>query len=114
MFSFFKRKASAPATAMNPRQVHELLARDAIVLIDVREPAEFAAERIAGAVNIPLSRFERGIDRLPQGKEIVLHCLSGARSGRALAVCAARSVSVTTHMAGGIKAWKAAGLPTTS
>ncbi|NWG52434.1 MAG: rhodanese-like domain-containing protein [Hydrogenophilaceae bacterium] len=102
-------KEVAAETAQN---VHAALARGEITLIDVREPAEFAAERIHGALLFPLSTFDPAM--LPQDprKPIVFHCGSGKRSATALARCAAAGVSARGHMDGGLGAWKAAGLPT--
>lgn len=50
------------------------------VLIDVREPGEFAGDRLTGSVNIPLSRFEAEAVSLPRGRPVVLVCQSGRRS----------------------------------
>ncbi|MHB2169092.1 rhodanese-like domain-containing protein [Alsobacter sp. R-9] len=108
MFNLFRR---APHPTTTPAQVHERLAQQAITLVDVREPGEYRAERIAGAINIPLSRIAEDARLIPGGKPIILHCLSGARSGRALGLCARLGLPVEAHMAGGISAWKAAGLP---
>ena len=49
----------APKTRdLTPTEVKAGLAANQLLLIDVREPAEFAAERIAGALNVPLSGFD--------------------------------------------------------
>jgi rhodanese-related sulfurtransferase len=83
-----------------------------IVLVDVRELNEHNAERIKGAVSVPLSRLETA--KLPDadGKRIVMHCAGGVRSARAVTVCRKRGLTVDHHLAGGIAAWKAHGLPT--
>ena len=99
---------------VSPKLVHDRLARHEIVLIDVREPQEYAAERIHGALLFPLSTFDPGALPLPKDRPVVLHCGSGKRSAKALAVCAAAGVPVHQHMAGGLLAWKAAGLPVVS
>lgn len=97
---------------MSPRQVAEALARREIVLVDVREPMEFAAERIHGALLYPLSTFDAGVLPKDETQTIVLHCGSGKRSATAFAACAKAGVPVRAHMQGGIGAWKAAGLAT--
>ncbi|WP_309604947.1 rhodanese-like domain-containing protein [Phenylobacterium sp.] len=94
---------------------HELragLAASEILLIDVREPDEFALERIPGAVNVPLSTFSS--DALPEagGKRVVFHCAGGKRSASAVDRCGAAEPGPDAQLAGGIAAWKAAGLPT--
>lgn len=88
-----------------------LLAADKVLLVDVREPNEFAAGHIAGAVNHPLSSFDAAALQAPAGKTVVLQCAGGKRSAMALEKCAAAKASIDTHLAGGIGAWTAAGLP---
>ncbi len=95
---------------IDPGEVSAGMARGALVLVDVREPNETAVESIPGAVPMPLSRFDPAA--LPKGN-VVLTCLGGKRSAMALARCRDAGVAVTTHMRGGLTAWKAAGLPTT-
>jgi rhodanese-related sulfurtransferase len=82
-----------------------------VLLVDVREPDEFAEGHIAGAVNLPLSRFVP--DQLPDaaGRSVVLQCAGGKRSAMALDKCSAAQAAIDTHLAGGIGAWKSAGLP---
>jgi len=90
-------------------EVAALLQRKEISLIDVREPDEYAAAHIAGAVLVPLSGFDPSI--LPQDKPVVFHCGVGGRSAKAVAVSQAAGLAFDTHMKGGIQAWIAAGLP---
>ena len=99
------------AIDLSPAQVRDSLAAREIVLIDVREPGEYAAERIHGALNFPLSTFDP--EALPVGgsRAIVLQCGSGKRSAMALERCRQAGVTLAGHMAGGIGAWRAAGLP---
>jgi rhodanese-related sulfurtransferase len=96
---------------LTPRDVMEGLARGEYALIDVREHAEHAAERIEGAILNPLSRFDPGA--LPHdGRKVVLHCAVGRRSATAAAACAKAGVAIAGHLKGGLTAWKHAGLPT--
>ena len=67
---------------MKPNALKQALERNAALLIDVREPGEFAREHIAGAQSLPLSAFD--VSKLPRDRKIVLCCQSGARSTRAL------------------------------
>lgn len=97
---------------MSPEQVSDALARREIVLVDVREPMEFAAERIHGALLYPLSTFDADLLPKDEKRPIVLHCGSGKRSATALAACIQAGVPVRAHMQGGIGSWRAAGLPT--
>jgi len=103
----------APKTKdLNPQQVKAALDAHDILLIDVREPDEFAAERIAGATNVPLSTFNPAALPDAGGKTIVLQCAGGKRSAMAVDRCRKAGVAIETHLAGGLMAWKAAGLPT--
>jgi len=83
-----------------------------IVLIDVREPHEYGTERIPGALLMPLSTFDAGA--LPTGgdKRVVLHCAAGKRSAMAAEQAEDAGVAVNAHLAGGLMAWKQAGLET--
>ena len=83
------------------------------VLIDVREPFEHAAERIDGAVHIPLGELDApAIHKQHAGKRVVFHCAGGKRSAKACAKLAACADGPTYHLAGGIEAWKQAGQAT--
>jgi len=99
---------------LTPTEVSALLHRSQILLIDVREPAEFAAERIHGALNFPLSTFDPAALPAPDAQTIVFQCGSGKRSATAVDACLKAGLKTDAHLAGGIMAWKAAGLPTIS
>jgi rhodanese-related sulfurtransferase len=107
MFGFRtpKEKTVAPAEAKT------MADEGSVLLVDVREDGEWASGRIAGAVHAPLSRLRSLAAGLPTGKPIVFYCLSGARSGQAIAVCRALGLPHDTHMAGGVSAWRAHGFP---
>lgn len=94
-----------------PQQVADALAKDEIILVDVREPGEYEAERIRGALLYPLSTFDPAGLPLGQGKTVVLSCKSGGRSGQAVQACMGAGLDVTAHLASGIEGWKASGLP---
>ena len=88
------------------------LASGKAALVDVREPDEFAHERIPGAVSAPLSTFEAAPLPATDGKTLVLQCASGARSTRAAQILLARGLGEVIHLRGGIAAWKQAGYRT--
>lgn len=96
---------------LTPAAVFEALKRSEIVLIDVREPAEFANQRIHGALLHPLSTFEPKAIPADSGRRIVFQCGSGKRSRMALDQFIAATGADAAHMAGGIGAWRSAGLP---
>jgi rhodanese-related sulfurtransferase len=93
-----------------PAEVRDGLARGNVLLIDVREPHEYSAERIPGALLYPLSTFDaRGVPET--GRTLVLHCGGGGRSMRAAQQLVAAGYAQVANLDGGIRAWKAAGLP---
>ncbi|MFN6934607.1 MAG: rhodanese-like domain-containing protein [Tsuneonella sp.] len=82
------------------------------VLVDVRSPEEFAAGHIAGAINMPLERFDPSAVPHVANKQTVLYCRSGKRSFAA-AEMLDETAGSAIHLSGGILAWQAAGLSIT-
>lgn len=82
------------------------------VVIDVREPHEYAAAHIAGTTLMPLSGFDPAAVHPPAGRKLVIHCASGVRCGVAAEhLLAAGYRGRIYRLAGGIKAWYQAGNP---
>ncbi|MBO0772540.1 MAG: adenylyltransferase/sulfurtransferase MoeZ [Actinobacteria bacterium] len=99
---------AAAGSTITATQLKEMLDRgDDIFLVDVREPNEYEIVSIPGATLIPKGEFLSGaaLERLPQDKQIVLHCKSGARSAEALAVVQKAGFSDAVHVGGGVLAW---------
>ena len=84
------------------------------LLIDVREPHEYAREHIEGARLAPLSRFDVEDFRQDQEKTAVFYCHSGARTRFNARLLSSKGFREAYSLSGGIVAWKAAGLPTRS
>ena len=97
---------------LTPQEVARGLDEGRMVLVDVREPNETALERFPGAVVVPLSGFDPADIPDPQGREVVFACRSGRRSVTASLAAQEQGFAYGSHLAGGILAWKAAGLPT--
>lgn len=97
---------------LSAAEVAAELAAGRILLVDVREPAETAQERIPGSMLLPLSAFDLTAIPDPNGREVVFSCRTGRRSIRASEIAQAAGLPYRSHLAGGIVAWKAAGLPT--
>lgn len=108
MFGFNSNKSHREIA---PVELQAMLTDGSALIVDVREPDEFATGHIAGAVNLPLSAFSPRNIPDAGGRTIVLQCAGGKRSGIALDRCAEAGEVIDTHLAGGIGAWKAAGLP---
>jgi rhodanese-related sulfurtransferase len=97
---------------LTPQEVARGLDEGRMVLVDVREPNETALERFPGAVLVPLSTFDPAAIPQPMGREVVFACRSGRRSVTASLAAQEQGFAYGSHLAGGILAWKAAGLPT--
>jgi len=97
---------------ISPEQAKRLLEEGA-VLVDIREVDEHAREKIAGASPLPLSKLDEADLAVHEGKPVLFHCKSGARTlanaprlaDKAGDACEAYIVE------GGLDAWKRAGLP---
>lgn len=99
---------------LDPEDVFEALKRGEVLLVDVREPAEFANRRIHGALLMPLSTFEPKAIPLDTKRRIVFQCGSGKRSRMALDRFMAETGAEAAHMAGGIGSWCGSRLPCVS
>jgi rhodanese-related sulfurtransferase len=93
----------------------QIINREKGVLIDVSEPAEYAAAHAVGAKSVPLASLEASRD-LPKNKSLplVIVCPTGTRAVRALAVLKKLGFENTRVLAGGLAAWRAANLPVES
>ena len=92
-------------------QLVELQAQSDVRLIDVRRDDEVAEGIIPGAEHIVLDEFDPEQLDLSDGREVVLYCRSGRRSGLAAEKLAAFTGKPARHLEGGIIAWKEAEQP---
>ncbi|TCT08078.1 rhodanese-like domain-containing protein [Aquabacter spiritensis] len=99
-------------THLTPEEVQAGMAEGTILLVDVREPNETAAERIPGAAIFPLTTFDAAALPDPGARRLVFSCRSGQRSQRAAALAQAAGLDYEAHLQGGILGWKQAGFAT--
>jgi rhodanese-related sulfurtransferase len=99
---------------LTPEEVSKGMAEGRYLLVDVREPNEVAVDAYPGAVVVPLSSFDPASIPDPKGRQVVFACRSGKRSVTASLAAQAAGLAHDKHLAGGMLAWKAAGLPTRS
>ncbi len=91
---------------LTPVEIRDALAsRSDVLLIDVREPAEYAVAHIEGATLIPLRTLPQQLERVPRDHEIILHCHHGMRSEMAGKFLLAQGYTRVSHMVGGIDRW---------
>lgn len=100
---------SAPLPEITPAELKVRLDRgDALTLVDVREPREWAVADLTDyeRVRIPVGEFLARMDELPQDQEIVVYCRSGGRSGQAVQALLRAGYPRVLNMAGGILRWR--------
>ncbi len=103
----------ATTAGLSPAGVVQLINREKAVVIDICEPAEFAAGHLGGAKNSPLGELEAKLGSAVKNKTLplILVCQSGARSARAVAIAKKLGYEQAQSLGGGLAAWKAASLP---
>lgn len=91
----------------------QLINREKAVVIDVCGADEYSAGHVVGAKNVPLADLEARLPVVVKNKALplIMVCASGARSARAVATAKKLGYANAQVLAGGIKAWSAAGMP---
>ena len=105
-------KGAGGAAKVSANDAVQLINREKAVLIDVSEPAEYAAGHAVGAKSVPFSQLEAST-ALPKNKALplVVVCPTGTRAGRAVATLKKLGFENARALAGGFEAWRAANLP---
>jgi rhodanese-related sulfurtransferase len=103
----------AATAGLDPTGAVMLINREKGVVIDVCEPAEYAAGHVGGAKNIPLNQLEAKLAGTVKNKALplILVCQSGARSNRAVAIAKKLGYEQAQSLGGGLASWRAANLP---
>ena len=91
-----------------------LTAAETPVVLDIRNPREWATKHIPGSVNIPLNRLQERIAEVPRDRRVVVHCAGGYRSSIAASILHQYGITNLIEIAGGLAAWDAAHLPVVS
>lgn len=106
-------KGGGGSASVGPSEAVRLMNREKAVVVDIREPGEYAAGHVAGSRNIPLAQLEASKE-LPSNKALplVVVCATGARAGRAVSVLRKLGHAGAVGLAGGLSAWREASLPT--
>ena len=108
-----RRETTRRPRPLSPAAAVQLINRERAVVIDVCDPAEYTAEHVGGAKNIPLAELEAKLPTTVKNKAtpLVLVCASGMRAGRAVAVARKLGYDKADALSGGLKAWREANLP---
>ena len=102
--------ASLPDT-VEVQTVAQLKGQDDVVLLDVREPSEYAEGHIPGVALIPMGEVPNRLSEIPKDKTVIVTCRSGNRSGQIAEYLRQQGYDDVHNMKGGILAWQDAGLP---
>jgi len=107
-------RRGAGGTSVGTLEATMLINQKDAIVIDVREPGEFAQSHILNARNVPLGEIEARIKEIERFKEkpVIVSCATGNRSGSAAAVLRKHGFANVVNLAGGLAAWQQAGLPT--
>ncbi len=105
------RPAPGPMTGVSAVEAKEILEGGRAVLVDVREPFEWAQAHVPGAVHIPLMQVPARAAELPRDRTLLLFCRSGNRSAYAANVLRAMGFADVLNVEDGILGWHQAGLP---
>jgi rhodanese-related sulfurtransferase len=101
---FSKKEESSVTT----KELENLLIQNTIVVIDVREPDEYRAGHIKEAKNVPLSKLETQLKKIPKDQDIYLICQSGMRSQNAYLRLKKAGYTKIKNVCGGMLAWRGA------
>lgn len=112
VWPFVRSRAAGPA--LSTLQATQLINSRNAVVVDVRTPEEFATGSLPGARNIPVDKFDQKMRDIKKDKPLIVVCASGSRAGRAAAQLRASGYAEVYVLAGGLAAWRAAGLPVRS
>jgi hydroxyacylglutathione hydrolase len=94
-------------------ELHAQLQRDSrLTILDVRQPGEWNAAHIQGALHITGAELPRRLEEVPKNHPIATICGSGYRSSVAASLLMRQGYEQVRNVLGGMTAWKAAGLPT--
>jgi hydroxyacylglutathione hydrolase len=92
-------------------ELQPVIARNGVLLLDVRTPAEYAAGHIPSSRNIPLGRLVAAIGELPAGQTAIVYCQGASRSPIAASILQAHGWETVTEMNDDFDGWQAAGAP---
>ena len=109
---FWPMFARARSAGISATEAVRLINREKAIVIDVREPGEYAVAHVAGSRNVPLGRLEVAPE-LPKNKSrpVILVCATGKRATTAAKALTVKGYTQAVVLGGGIEAWKAANLP---
>ncbi len=108
-------QARGAGAGISPMQATLMINREDAIVVDVREPAEYAGGHIPNSRHIPLSQIGKRLPELEKfkGRAVIVNCASGNRSSSACTALRQAGFDKVYNLSGGISAWDQAGLPIT-
>lgn len=104
-----RNRASGPA--LSTLQATQLINSRNAVIIDVRTAEEFATGSLPGARNVSVDKFDEKMRDVKKDKPVIVVCATSSRASRAAAQLRAKGYGEVYVLAGGVSAWREAGLP---
>ncbi len=107
------KQASQNFSKLTPAGAIQLINNEDVIMLDVREPAETTAGKIAKAIQIPVGSVGKRVGELDKHKDkhVIVYCKTGARSGLACRELNKAGFEKVYNLSGGISAWQEAHLP---
>ena len=96
-------------TQISAEELHGMMARNGLQILDVREAADYARGHVSGALNLPITQLELNLTKLDSGRPFVLMCAEGQRSSTAASLLARKGFHKLYSVTGGTSAWIEAG-----
>lgn len=105
--------ACSAAKSLSPGELKSMLAKQGVVLVDIRPPDKYADGHIEGAVNVEYHKktFLKEMKRFDRNSEIVLYCGTGLKTGDAVKELSGAKFKRLSVLTDGIDAWEKAGYP---
>jgi rhodanese-related sulfurtransferase len=104
-------KGRAGGSALSTLQATQLINSRNAVIVDVRNPEEFAKGSLPNARNVPADKIDEKMRDMKKDKPVIVVCDTGSRAGRLAAQIRANGFAEVYVLAGGLAAWREAGLP---
>lgn len=103
------KSATQTISQISAEELHQMLAKNGLQILDVREAEIYARGHVSGALNFPITQLEMNLSKLDTGRSLVLICAEGHRSSTAASLLARKGFPKLYFVTGGVSAWIKAG-----
>ena len=106
VLSVIAQAAEYMSPGLKPEQLLEKLDTDkALLVVDVRKPAEFGVAHIPGAINIPVDEIENRLNEFKHDNGVLIYCINGSRTRQAEAILLGADIPNVYHLEGTFSGW---------